>query len=305
MIPVKDHEIKKGTKVSELVKQMASSGGFSSKKLADAVDIIIDMQKHSKLNFLSFPACIISTGTRGIIRDMVKNKMFQCIITTCGMLDHDIARSFEDYYHGDFMLDDIELRKKNICRLGNVLLPDKSYGIILEKKMQEWLPEIFKDKKELSVHELCWEFGKRMKEDSILYWAWKNQIPVIIPGITDGAIGYHLWEYSQDHKIIINVLKDEQLLSDMTWNAKKSGALILGGGISKHHVIWWNQFKDGLDYTVYISTAVEYDGSLSGARPREAISWGKINKRARHVHLEADVTTALPLIYAALIDRIK
>jgi len=72
--------------------------------------------------------------------------------------------------------------------------------------------------------------------------------------------------------------KDETLLSDLVWNSKVSGALMIGGGVSKHHTIWWNQFKDGLDYTVFITTATEYDGSLSGARTREAISWGKINE---------------------------
>jgi deoxyhypusine synthase len=103
----------------------------------------------------------------------------------------------------------------------------------------------------------------------------------------------------------LDLLADEKLLSDKTWEAKKTGALIVGGGISKHHVIWWNQFKEGgLDYAVYISTAVEWDGSLSGARPREAISWGKIGKDAKFVNIEEDATIALPLMYAALNERL-
>ncbi|MCS7115015.1 MAG: deoxyhypusine synthase family protein, partial [Candidatus Bathyarchaeota archaeon] len=103
----------------------------------------------------------------------------------------------------------------------------------------------------------------------------------------------------------INVLRDEQLLSDMVWQAKKSGALIIGGGISKHHVLWWNLFKEGLDYAVYITTAVEYDGSLSGARPREAVSWGKIKEKAKTVTIEADATIILPMLFAALLERLK
>ncbi|MEM3788577.1 MAG: deoxyhypusine synthase family protein, partial [Candidatus Bathyarchaeia archaeon] len=118
-------------------------------------------------------------------------------------------------------------------------------------------------------------------------------------------VGYQIWQFSQDHKDLkINVLKDEQLLNDMVWEAKKSGALIIGGGISKHHVLWWNLFKKGLDYAVYITTAVEYDGSLSGARPREAVSWGKIREKAKTVTIEADATIALPTIYAALLERL-
>jgi deoxyhypusine synthase len=158
--------------------------------------------------------------------------------------------------------------------------------------------------KELATYELCWEIGKRLDENSILYWCWKNNIPVIIPGITDGAVGYQIWQFSQDHNFKINVLKDEKLLSDMIWPAKKSGALIVGGGISKHHVLWWNLFKDGLDYAVYVTTAVEYDGSLSGARPREAMSWGKIREKASTATIEIDATVALPLMFAALLERI-
>jgi deoxyhypusine synthase len=127
---------------------------------------------------------------------------------------------------------------------------------------------------------------------------------MIVPGITDGAVGYQIWQFSQDHHIKIDILKDEQLMSDLVWNAKKSGALIIGGGISKHHTIWWNQFKDGLDYVVYITTAVEWDGSLSGARPREAISWGKVKERAKMVTVQEDATIALPIIFAALLERL-
>ena len=78
---------------------------------------------------------------------------------------------------------------------------------------------------------------------------------------------------------MIDVLADEQICSDMSWTASKSNGLMVGGGISKHHVIWWNQYRGGLDSAVGISTAPEYDGSLSGARLREAISWGRFDLR--------------------------
>lgn len=306
MEKVKDFEITKGASAEALVRQMRESGGFTAKNLAISVDILEAMVKdESSLNFLSFPACIIATGARGIIKGMLKQKWFSAVVTTCGTLDHDLARGYRDYYQGDFMMDDKQLHKKGISRIGNILVPKESYGEIIEEKMTKFLNEIYTEgKRELATYELCWEIGKRLDENSILYWCWKNSIPVIVPGITDGAVGYQLWQFSQDHDLKINVLKDEKLLSDTVWQAKKSGALIIGGGISKHHVLWWNMFKNGLDYAVYITTAVEYDGSLSGARPREAISWGKIREKAKTVIVEADATIVLPIIYAALLERI-
>jgi len=88
------------------------------------------------------------------------------------------------------------------------------------------------------------------------------------------------------------------------FDSKRTGALIIGGGISKHHTIWWNQFKDGLDYAVYLTTASEYDGSLSGARPKEAISWNKIKPTSKHAVVIGDATITLPLLVAALPEKI-
>jgi deoxyhypusine synthase len=285
---------------------MLESGGFTAKNLGIGTDILERMLKEKNcLKFLSFPACITATGTRGIIKDMVKKKLFDVLISTCGTLDHDLARIWKDYYHGSFLMDDKYLHKKGVNRLGNVLVPNECYGLIIEEKLKKILEDIYSQKKELSTHELVWEIGKRIDDkDSILYWLYKNKIPMIIPGITDGAVGYQIWQFSQDHDFKINVLKDEQLLSDLIWNVKKSGALIIGGGISKHHTIWWNQFRNGLDYEIYITTAVEWDGSLSGARPREAVSWGKIKEKAKYVTIQGDATVLLPIMFSALIERL-
>lgn len=306
MEPVKDMKIVKGMSADEIMRGMKEAGGFTAKNLAIGVDVVESMVKDAdSVNFLSFPAAIVSTGTRGIIKDMVKNNMFKVVITTCGTLDHDIARCFKNYYEGRFEADDAELAEKGINRLGNVFIPNESYGEILEDKMREFLTEIAAERKEISTHELCWEIGRRLNnEDSILYWAWKNKIPVVVPGITDGSVGYQIWQFAQDHDFKLNLLKDEKLLADIIWNAKKSGALLIGGGISKHHVIWWNQFKKGLDYAVYVSTAVEWDGSASGARPREAVSWGKIKPDAKFAHIDGDATVILPIMYASLLERL-
>lgn len=145
------------------------------------------------------------------------------------------------------------------------------------------------------------EFGKSLNDkNSILYQAAKRNIPVYVPGISDGAFGTNLLWFSQDNNFKIDILKDEKELSDIGFKSKTTGALIVGGGISKHHTIWWNQFKGGLDYAVYVTTATEFDGSLSGARTHEAISWGKIKEKARHVNIFGDATIILPIMFSAL-----
>jgi len=311
MKPVKDIKLEKDMNTDKLVRELFESGGFTAKKLGVGVDILETMvKKKDCTTFLSFPACIISTGTRGVIRELVKRKLVDVVITTCGTLDHDLARVWKDYFHGSFDADDNDLYKKGINRLGNIFIPLECYGTVLEEKMQPILEEVFKVEKKWSTKDLIWEFGKRLEsekngKDSILYWAWKNKIPVFVPGITDGAFGSQLWMYYQEHRdIAIDLFYDEQELANIVFDAEKMGAFIIGGGISKHHVIWWAQFKDGLDYAVYLTTAVEHDGSLSGARMREAVSWGKVNEKASYVTVEGDATILLPLMSSALFERV-
>ena len=129
---------------------------------------------------------------------------------------------------------------------------------------------------------------------------------MVIPGVTDGAVGSQIWMFSQRHRDFqINALRDEQVLSDIIYSAEKTGALMIGGGITKHHTLWWNQFRGGLDYAVYITTAVEYDGSLSGAQVREAVSWGKVKVKARYVTIHGDATALLPFMAASLLERLQ
>jgi len=313
MKPVEDIKITRNMNISDLISSFSKTGGFTAKKIADGLDILKEMiDDRDCLRFLSFPACICATGTRGVIVELLKRKYFDIVITTTGTLDHDLARLWKNYFHGTFMADDIELHRKGINRLGNVFVPNESYGIILEEKLQPFLEEIYKEKTSWSTKELIWAIGEHLidkqenREESIIYWAWKNKIPIYVPGIMDGAVGSQLWLYYQEHrKFNIDLLKDEQELADSVFSADKSGALMIGGGISKHHTIWWNQFKDGLDYAVYITTAVEYDGSLSGAQTREAISWGKMKEKASHITIEGDATVLLPLMIPALIDQLS
>lgn len=305
---VEDYTFSKVMSVDELVMQMEKAWGFTAGKLAVGVKILERMNTEKGcVKFLSFTGNLVATGTRGAIRELVKRKLVDVVITTCGALDHDIARCWKKYYKGSFVMNDSKLREAGVNRLGNILVPNDSYGVIIEKKMCIVLEGLWTERiKEVSSSQLCKEIGQRIcNETSILYWAAKNSIPVYVPGITDGAVGYQTWLFSQDHDFRVNLLKDSGQLSDIVFNAKKAGALLVGGGISKHHTLWWNQFRDGLDYAVYVSTADEWDGSLSGARPTEAVSWGKISEKAKRIMIEGDASLILPIMVGSLIERLK
>ena len=306
--PVKDIEIDAESTVEKIISELSQSGGFESINLSNGVDILSSMISDKKcLRFFSFVAAVVSTGLRGIIRDMIKNKWFDIAITTCGALDHDIARYFSEYKEGSFTMNDGELADQELHRLGNVLVPLESYGPLIEEKMQLFLEEEYENGvREMSTADICSMIGKRMGESSFLYWAYKNDIKVIVPGIVDGAVGSQVWMFAQKHRDFkLDLIKDSDLLSGLIFKAERSGALMVGGGISKHHTLWWNQYREGLDYAFYITTAQEFDGSLSGAPIREAVSWGKVTQDAKQATLHAEATTILPFVYAAVASKLK
>ena len=305
---VKDIKISNQSNTDDIFKQLEQSGGFESRNIADGVEIITNMIQDEKcLKFLSFIGAIVSTGFRGIISDMIKRKWCDVVITTCGALDHDIARHFSAYKEGSFTMDDKELADQKIHRLGNVLVPMENYGPLIEKKVQEILEDAYNNgKKEMSTADINRELGKAMGEDSFLYQAYKNNISVIVPGIMDGAVGSQLWMFAQKHPDFkLNLIEDANFLSELIFKAEKSGALMLGGGVPKHHTLWWNQYRDGLDYAVYVTTAQEFDGSLSGALVREAISWGKVTKNAKETTIHAEITTVFPFMYKAILEKLE
>lgn len=303
MEEIKDVKINLEMKLSELIEVYDNIHGFTPAYVIEASKILAQMMlDRDSVNFLSFTANIVATGIRGLLAQIVYEGHFHVIITTCGAIDHDIARAFGGkYYKGFFEADDEILVEKGLHRLGNIYIPVNNYGPLIEKITYNILDEIASLDREWSVHELLWEFGKRINDDnSILKAAYHRKIPIFVPGIVDGAFGTNLFMYSQLRSFKLNPFLDLVKLSEIVFKAKRSGALVIGGGISKHHTIWWNQFKDGLDYAVYITTALEYDGSLSGARPREAVSWGKIKPRAKKTLVFGDATLLLPLIYAGM-----
>ncbi|MGA7923461.1 MAG: deoxyhypusine synthase [Thermoplasmata archaeon] len=309
---VEDIRVDDRPSLDELARRLEAAGGFSAKGVGQAVELVTRIfDDPSMTTFLSFPADIVATGTRGVLAYLIREGYVDAVVTTCGTLDHDLARSYRPYYHGDWSLDDVQLSREGRYRLGNLVIPQANYGGVIEREMQRLLNRRWRQGvRSLDTRQLAWEIGEHLGADrgaaSICRAAFDRKIPVFVPGITDGSVGSQLWLFWQTHKEFrIDLFPDEQRLADIVFEAKRTAAIVLGGGISKHHTIWWNQFRDGLDAALYITTAVEWDGSLSGARTREAISWGKVKPTARHLTLDGDATVLFPLIVGASLERLR
>ena len=150
----------------------------------------------------------------------------------------------------------------------------------------------------ITPSEFISRLGKEINnESSVLYWAHKNNIPIFCPALTDGSMGDMIYFHSYKRPgFTIDIARDIRRINDLAIHSYATGQIILGGGVVKHHTCNANLMRNGADFSVYINTGMEFDGSDSGASPDEAISWGKIRSTARPVKVCADATIVFPLI---------
>ncbi|MEM1873176.1 MAG: deoxyhypusine synthase [Acidilobaceae archaeon] len=302
-----DARVEPNATICELFKVYASIHGFSAADLYRALEILSRGLKESDVRILAFTGNLVASGLRGVIAQLIESKLFNIVITTAGALDHDIAKSRGGrYFKGFFEADDAELRRRGLYRLGNIFIASEDYGPLVEEFVRELVEEAVKVKREWSLFELLKLAGGMISDrNSILRSSYEAGAEVFVPGWPDGAFGTALFvEWSRRRgDFSINYFRDMERLAEIFFNKGRTCALILGGGISKHHAIWWAQFREGLDYTVYVTTAVEHDGSLSGARPREAVSWGKVKEAGEKAIVYGDATVILPLLASCLLFR--
>lgn len=227
--------------------------------------------------------------------------MVDCIVTTTGGIEEDIMKCMAPCYIGDFALKGKTLREQGLNRIGNLIVPNKNYAH-LEKWFLPIVQEMHKEQEEKGTifgpAKIINKIGERINnEESIYYWCWKNDIPVFCPAFTDGALGDIIYFQSyRKEGFIVDLVQDIRKLNDISLRAKKTGMIILGGGVIKHHICNANLMRNGADYSVFINTAQEFDGSDAGARPDEAISWGKIALEAKPVKVYAELSLVLPIL---------
>ncbi|KAH7387301.1 hypothetical protein KP509_16G015900 [Ceratopteris richardii] len=248
---------------------------------------------------------MVSCGVRETIRFLVEHKLVDVICTTAGGIEEDLMKSMSPSFLADFSLPGASLREKGLNRIGNLVVPNNSYADF-GRWLKPILDQLLIEQNEKGVNWTPSKFisrlGKELNQpDSICYWASKNNIPIYCPAITDGAIGDSLFFHSNTNPgLRMDIIEDVRRMDyeAIFASPRKTGMIILGGGLAKHHVCNANMMRNGADFAVYISTAQEFDGSDSGAKPDEEKSWGKIKVDAKAVKVYCDASIAFPLLVA-------
>lgn len=283
-----------------------STTGFQATHFAKAIEIIKNMRDEKSTIYLGYTSNMVSSGLREVFRYLAEHKKIDVIVTTAGGIEEDFIKCFGDFKIGQFSASGELLRGKGVNRTGNIFVPNARY-VAFEEFVMPLLEKIYAEQKKtgkiISVSELIRMMGKEINnKESIYYWCYKNDISVYCPAITDGSLGDMIHFFQYKHKDFkIDIAQDIHQLNEFTITRKKTGVIILGSGIMKHHILNANMMRNGSDYSVYINTMEEWDGSDSGARPDEAVSWGKIKTGKKEIHsikVFGDATILFPLIVA-------
>jgi deoxyhypusine synthase len=302
---INDFKWAPGIKVSDFVDSLGQVG-YQSIELRKAAGAVVRMKKAGAKIFLTFTSNMVTSGLRGFFAQAIKLGMADIIVTTVGGIEEDIMEAVgEKFMIGSFQADDVELHEKGINRVGNIFVSNESY-MKFEDVIGPMLSKLYEKKQRWTPSELFRELGLLLDdENSILFQAAKRHVPVFCPAITDGSFGFHLYLFQQKHPdFIVDVVQDFKNILFSTSNDEQKGVIALGGSISKHHAILATLLNGGAEYAVYITTASQASGSMSGATTREAKSWGKIKDDADAATVIGDVTIMFPLVMISALETL-
>ncbi len=298
--PIRHMKINSPMTVNQLINEMGGTA-LGAGRLAEAVDIYEAMLLDKTTKFFGLSGAMTPAGMRLVIKDLIKKGYIDVLVTTGANLVHDLIEAFGGFhYKGISQIDDVGLRHQEINRIFDVFLPEHHFTIF-ENKILDIVADI--DKKDMGIREFLTEIGLRV-ENSILGVAAKKDVPVFCPAISDSAIGLQAWLYTQTQKLSVDTFKDMREFMDICYNAKKTGAMFIGGGVPKNFILQsMIVTPKSFDYAIQLTTDNPEAGGLSGATLSEAKSWGKVAEKAREITVYGDATILLPIIVAAVLER--
>lgn len=304
-IDIKEHN------VISLVDSMEKMA-FSARDLNRAANIYNYMLEDKNCSvILTLAGSLFSAGLKKVVYDLVSNNMVDAIVSTGAiMVDQDFfeALGFKHYIGTPFS-DDNKLRDLHIDRIYDTYIDEDELRIC-----DDTTAEIFDslEPRPYSSRELLWEFGKYLEnnggpkvDDSVIYAAYKNNVPIFVPAFSDCSAGFGIVMHQHknpDKHLSFDSGKDFLELTQIKMNTKETGIFMIGGGVPKNFtqdiVVAADLLQEDAPmhkYAVQITVADERDGALSGSTLKEASSWGKVETTFEQM-VYSEATIAMPLV---------
>jgi deoxyhypusine synthase len=316
-------EIFAGMTVSELI-DLFGKTGYNARRLAEAAEIMIRMVESDATICLTIAGAMTPIGFGKIISQMIENGFIDWIVTTGANVYHDLHFAYDlPVRQGHFDVDDDILYSKQIVRIYDVYIKEngtlQAQDIIMQKDIQE----IYQKNKNIeigSTADLSYFIGKaaleksKYSEKSFMVSAFKSDVPIYIPALSDSSVGLNMLPLMLNEKISINVIQDIAESAAILWKSEKSGGIELGGGVPKNFFQQTGpalyqilKIKEGgHDFIVQLTDARPDTGGLSGATLQEGKSWGKIKTSHKgNVVVYGDSSVYFPILCAHLLTKCK
>ena len=307
---VEHFDIKKYNVVS-LVDEMENMA-FSARDLNRAGNIYDRMLRDKECGIiLTLAGSLFSAGLKKIVYDLIMNNMVDAVVSTGAvMVDQDFfeALGFK-HYKGTPFSDDNLLRDLHIDRIYDTYIDEDELRIC-----DETTAKIFNslEPKPYSSRELLWQFGKYLEEnggpkvdDSVIYAAYKKNVPIFVPAFSDCSAGFGFVIHqtkNPDKHCSIDSAKDFLELTKIKLHSKETGIFMIGGGVPKNFtqdiVVAADLLTEDAPmhkYAIQITVADVRDGALSSSTLKEASSWGKVETTFEQM-VYSEATIAMPLI---------
>lgn len=316
-------EIFAGMTVSDLI-DLFGKTGYNARRLSEAAEIMVRMVESDATICLTIAGAMTPIGFGKIISKMIENGFIDWIVTTGANVYHDLHFAYDlPVRQGHFDVDDDVLYSKQIVRIYDVYIKENGTLQAQDTIMQKDIQEIYQKNKNIeigSTADLSYFIGKaaleksKYSEKSFMVSAFKSDIPVYIPALSDSSVGLNMLPLMLNEKISINVIQDIAESSAILWKSDKSGGIELGGGVPKNFFQQTGpalyqilKIKEGgHDFIVQLTDARPDTGGLSGATLQEGKSWGKIKTSHKgNVVVYGDSSVYFPILCAHLLNKCK
>ena len=320
--------IRPGITASDLVTQTFQA--YNAARLREGAELFAKkMLPRNGTIGLSLTGALTPAGLgKSCLIPLIKAGFIDWITTTGANLYHDIHYGLDmKLYRGSPFLDDVQLRRKQIIRIYDILF---DYDVLLNTdafcRQVIHGPEF---QRTMGTDEFHYLLGKYVysrarklgvTSSSLIATAYEYGVPLFTSSPGDSSIGMNVAAMALcGNKLQFDINRDVNQSAALVYDAKRTGhtssVFILGGGSPKNFMLQTEpQIQEvlglkekGHDYFLQITDARPDTGGLSGATPAEAVSWGKVDpqKLPDAVVCYVDSTVALPLITAYALDHVK
>ena len=291
--------------IHSFLNAMNKVGVLGAGRIGRTTEIIRRMFKDPDcFTFLSMSGPMVPGGLRRVVSHLIKSGKIDAIVTSGANIVHDLVEAYGGaHYRVPTGKDDFELREAGMGRIADIYVKEEDFEKF-EKGIYAFLDSLPEEKRTtLAPSEFLTELGHTIDDDtSILKQAAEKGVQIFSPGLMDSMLGFHLYTYSTTKKLSLDFVKDLRILGEIVTQTKKTGAIMLGGGLTKHFTMGSTILKGGLNMAIQITLDRPEGGSLGGAPLVEGISWQKMQTESNFETVIGDATILFPLLIVGVLS---